>query len=68
MTARTRGDVRALPPAFAAHARDFYAGDAVPAEPRAAATVLLLRDAAEGDGVEVFMIRRAATMAFAGGL
>lgn len=58
--------MRALPPAFAAHARDFYAGEAVPAAPRKAATVLLLRDA---DGsVEVFMIRRSATMAFAGGL
>ncbi|WP_203686433.1 NUDIX hydrolase [Phytomonospora endophytica] len=67
MPAGPRGDVRALPPAFAAHARDFYAGDAVPAEPRAAATVLLLRDAADV-GVEVFMIRRAATMVFAGGL
>lgn len=62
----SRGDVRALPPAFAAHARDFYAGDAEPSEPRKAATVMLLRDA-EGS-VEVFMIRRSATMAFAGGL
>ena len=58
--------MRALPPAFAAHARDFYAGDTAPAVPRKAATVLLLRD---GEGsVEVFMIRRSPTMAFAGGL
>ncbi|MEV0647749.1 NUDIX hydrolase [Phytomonospora sp. NPDC050363] len=62
----SRGDVRALPPAFAEHARDFYAAETAPVEPRKAATVLLLRDADEG--VEVFMIRRSATMAFAGGL
>lgn len=65
MTDGVRGDVRSLPPAFAAHARDFYAGGGTPAVPRMAATVLLLRNTPE---LEVFMIRRAATMAFAGGL
>jgi recombination protein RecT len=38
-----------------------------PAVPRPAATVLLLRDGAGGDGVEVLMTRRSATASFAPG-
>jgi 8-oxo-dGTP pyrophosphatase MutT (NUDIX family) len=40
-------------------------GARVPAEPRDAATVMLLREAA--DGLEVYMLRRQASMAFAAG-
>ncbi|GIG85396.1 NUDIX hydrolase [Plantactinospora endophytica] len=57
----------AAPESIAAHARRFYAEGGVPAPPRTAATVLLLRpDAAGRDGFEVYMIRRAATMTFGG--
>lgn len=41
------------------------AGDVQPAVPRRAATVMLVRDGTPSDGVEVFMIRRVASMAFA---
>ena len=44
---------------------DLSAGRAVPAEPRDAATVMVLRQAA--DGVEVLMLRRPAAMKFAPG-
>jgi 8-oxo-dGTP pyrophosphatase MutT (NUDIX family) len=44
---------------------DLAAGRAVPAEPRDAATVMVLRQAA--DGVEVLMLRRTAAMKFAPG-
>lgn len=45
--------------------RDVLAGRVPPAKPRDAATVMLLRDTP--GGVEVFMLRRSATMAFAPG-
>lgn len=56
-----------LPPALVATAKAYAAGEHVPAEPRDAATVLLLRDAAAG-GVEVFVMVRRTSMAFAGGM
>ncbi|MBU8857335.1 MULTISPECIES: NUDIX domain-containing protein [unclassified Micromonospora] len=54
----------AAPPALVEHARRFRAEGAVPAVPRVAATVLLLRPA--GDRFEVYMIRRVAAMTFGG--
>jgi 8-oxo-dGTP pyrophosphatase MutT (NUDIX family) len=65
------------PPALVAHAERFYAQGRPPAEPRVAATVVLLRPSpgqkaarAFGGalGFEVYAIRRAATMAFASGM
>jgi 8-oxo-dGTP pyrophosphatase MutT (NUDIX family) len=57
---------RFLPPAFADRAREFVAGKltAVPARP--AATVVLLRDMTAG--LEVYLLRRLTSMAFAGGM
>ncbi|WP_216592836.1 NUDIX hydrolase [Verrucosispora sioxanthis] len=52
------------PPALVEHARRFRASGAVPAVPRVAATVLLLRPA--DAGFEVYLIRRVAAMAFGG--
>lgn len=66
-----------LPPALIATAQAYAAGERVAAEPRDAATVLLLRDiqgeaedGAEGGagGVEVFVMVRRTSMAFAGGM
>lgn len=55
-----------VPEWLAEHARQFYADGRQPARPRRAATVLLLRDA--DPGIEVYLIRRAASMAFASGM
>lgn len=55
-----------LPDALVAQVRAYAAGDAVPAEPRDAATVVLLRPGA--DGSEVYLLRRQTSMAFAGGM
>ena len=55
-----------LPEALVAQARSYAAGDAEPAEPRDAATVVLLRPGA--DGTEVYLLRRQTSMAFAGGM
>ncbi|MEU5563872.1 NUDIX hydrolase [Micromonospora musae] len=52
------------PPALVEHAQRFRAEGGVPAAPRVAATVLLLRPA--GTGFEVYLIRRVAAMAFGG--
>lgn len=52
------------PPALVEHAERFRASGAAPAVPRVAATVLLLRRAA--DGFEVYVIRRVAAMVFGG--
>ena len=46
---------------------DLEAGRIAPATPRDAATVMLLRPAGAGDGVEVLMLRRVAAMKFAPG-
>ncbi|SFB22124.1 hypothetical protein SAMN05192575_105139 [Nocardioides alpinus] len=55
-----------LPEALVAHAQAYAAGDAPAAEPRDAATVVLLRPGA--DGSEVYLLRRQTSMAFAGGM
>jgi 8-oxo-dGTP pyrophosphatase MutT (NUDIX family) len=59
-----------LPPALLAHARSFYASGAAPAEPRLAATVLLLRPepTATSGAYQVYAIRRVPTMPFAPGM
>lgn len=60
-----------LPPHLVEQSRAFTAGDAEPAEPRNAATVVLLRHppvGAEGEGPEVYLMRRQQSMAFAGGM
>ncbi|MEU9863024.1 NUDIX hydrolase [Streptomyces sp. NPDC047971] len=53
------------PPEWPDRIRALAAGELTPATPRRAATVLLLRDAAEGP--HVHMLRRRTSMAFAGG-
>jgi 8-oxo-dGTP pyrophosphatase MutT (NUDIX family) len=55
-----------LPPQLVATARAFADGSRTPAEPRDAATVVLLR--AGDDGPEVYLLRRQTSMAFAGGM
>ncbi|GGJ91236.1 hypothetical protein GCM10010123_21280 [Pilimelia anulata] len=57
-----------LPPALAEKAAAFAAAGAPPAAPRVAATVVLLRPAGTGDGIEAYLLRRAATMAAFGGM
>lgn len=55
-----------LPASFAAQAAEFADGTKTPAEPRDAATVVLLR---QGDGEpELYLLRRHVTMEFAGGM
>ncbi|MCD0450646.1 NUDIX domain-containing protein [Actinocorallia sp. API 0066] len=54
-----------LPPEFLERIRDLEAGRTQPPVPKHAATVLLLRDRA--DGLEVFLLRRVSSMAFAPG-
>lgn len=56
---------RPLPPQLVEQARAYTTGAATPAEPRDAATVVLLR---ERDGLEVYLLRRQASMAFAAGM
>ncbi|HEX4655718.1 MAG TPA: NUDIX hydrolase [Mycobacteriales bacterium] len=51
-----------------AHVRAINAGEIQPAEPRHASTVVLLRDAGDGPGVEAYLLRRQKTMAFAAGM
>ncbi|MDX6742600.1 NUDIX hydrolase [Actinocorallia sp. A-T 12471] len=53
-----------LPAEFLERIRDLESGRAVPPVPKHAATVLLLRDR---DGLEVFLLRRVSSMAFAPG-
>lgn len=62
MTIQSEGFV--APPALVEHARRFRAEGGIPAVPRVAATVLLLRPA--GVDFEVYVIRRVAAMAFGG--
>ena len=52
-----------LPESLVEHARAFTDGTKTPAEPRYAATVMLLRE-----GPEVYLLRRQTSMAFAGGM
>lgn len=55
-----------LPQALAERARRFADGGVAPVVPRPAATVVLLRDGSHG--LEVYLQRRARSMAFAGGM
>ena len=55
-----------LPDALVAQARSYAEGGATPAEPRDAATVVLLRPGSSGP--EVYLLRRQTSMAFAGGM
>ena len=57
------------PPEWPDRIRALAAGDLTPVPPRRAATVMLLREAAPPDasGFSVYMLRRRASMAFAGG-
>jgi 8-oxo-dGTP pyrophosphatase MutT (NUDIX family) len=55
-----------LPDALVAQARSYAEGGATPAEPRDAATVVLLRPGPGGS--EVYLLRRQTSMAFAGGM
>ncbi|MEV0262824.1 NUDIX hydrolase [Streptomyces sp. NPDC050617] len=57
------------PPEWPERIRALASGELAPAVPRRAATVLLLRDAGPGapGGISVYMLRRRASMAFAGG-
>jgi 8-oxo-dGTP pyrophosphatase MutT (NUDIX family) len=55
-----------LPPQLVADAREFSEGRRQPAEPRDAATVVLTRSGPAGP--EVYLLRRQASMAFAGGM
>jgi 8-oxo-dGTP pyrophosphatase MutT (NUDIX family) len=55
-----------LPDAVVATAREYDEGRRTPAEPRDAATVVLMRPSA--DGPEVYYLRRQASMDFAGGM
>lgn len=58
-----------LPPRFGMDRPAFdRLGNRPPGELRHAATVVLVRDAADGPGVEVFLLERAGEMAFAGGV
>jgi 8-oxo-dGTP pyrophosphatase MutT (NUDIX family) len=55
-----------LPPALVEKAREYAAGSRTPAEPKDAATVVLLRPSPGGP--EVYLLRRQTSMAFAGGM
>src|SRR4051812_42999034 len=55
-----------VPPHLVDHAREFAEGRRTPSEPRDAATVVLMR--AGSDCLEVYLLRRQTTMAFAGGM
>ena len=56
-----------LPADLLERARGFLTGDLEVADARDAATVVLLRDGAPGVGLEVYLLRRHSTMAFAAG-
>jgi 8-oxo-dGTP pyrophosphatase MutT (NUDIX family) len=62
--------VRRLPAHLAAQVREFREGRRTPAEPRLAASVVLVRSGArpEAGGLEVYLLRRHLDMAFAGGM
>jgi 8-oxo-dGTP pyrophosphatase MutT (NUDIX family) len=55
-----------LPAQLVEHAREFAEGRRTPTEPRDAATVVLMR--AGSNGLELYLLRRHTTMAFAGGM
>jgi 8-oxo-dGTP pyrophosphatase MutT (NUDIX family) len=55
-----------LPAPVAEHAREFAEGRRTPAEPRDAATVVLMRPGVSGP--DLYLLRRQTSMAFAGGM
>ena len=58
-----------LPPQLVEHAREFAEGRRTPAEPRDAATVILMRPSdGSYEGPSVYLLRRQTSMAFAGGM
>jgi 8-oxo-dGTP pyrophosphatase MutT (NUDIX family) len=57
-----------LPPAVAERVRALAGGELEPVAPRPSATVVLLRDAVDGSGVEAYLLRRVVSMAFAAGM
>jgi 8-oxo-dGTP pyrophosphatase MutT (NUDIX family) len=59
-----------LPAALVEQARAYAVGEKTPAEPRNAATVVLLREGTTGGsgGPEVYLLRRQTSMAFAAGM
>ena len=58
-----------LPHTLVEQARAYAEGSATPAEPRNAATVVLMRPGAEpATGPELYLLRRQTSMAFAGGM
>ncbi len=57
-----------LPPSLVEQAAAYASGELTPAEPRDAATVVLLRASSSGEGPEVYLLRRQASMAFAAGM
>jgi 8-oxo-dGTP pyrophosphatase MutT (NUDIX family) len=59
-------ELRRLPPELHERARAVASGNVAVAEPRHAATVVLLRDGSAG--VEAYLLRRLGSMAFAGGM
>lgn len=62
-------DPRTLPPHLVEIAREYADGRRTPSEPRAAATVVLVRDgAAAPGGLEAYLLRRHVGMAFAAGM
>lgn len=60
-------DETPLPGEVDGRARDVPAGRAGPVPARDAATVAVVREGAAGDGIEVYLLRRKASMAFAAG-
>jgi len=62
----TRRPPQSVPESLLEGARAFADGSQQPAEPRDASTVVLMRGA-EPSGIEVYLLRRALGMAFAGG-
>ena len=60
------GPDRLLPDDLAARAREYADAGGSPVSPRDAATIALLRDGTTG--LEVYVLRRVATMAFASGM
>ncbi|WP_250282100.1 MULTISPECIES: NUDIX hydrolase [unclassified Frankia] len=59
---------RPVPPDLARRAAAFQAGHGQAVATRDAATVALLRDAENGTGIQVCLLRRVSTMAFAAGM
>ncbi|GAA2739145.1 NUDIX hydrolase [Kitasatospora cinereorecta] len=55
-----------MPPGWPARIRAVAAGELTPPEPKPSATVVLLRDGA--DGPQAYLLRRRTSMAFAGGM